>query len=98
MNTELKKLLDCYTYIKAKDGKEYTPRSGFEADYNQIITDPDSYFAEFEDCTDKEAADNEREIYTDAGGGHDGAMEIIETALSTLIGGTVEVKAVEITE
>ncbi len=95
MNKELKILLDGYTYLTDKDGKAYTPREGFEADYNWITTDPEGYFAEYEDAIDKEAADNEREIYIDAGGGHDGAISLLRTSLSMLVGGTVEVMEVD---
>jgi len=87
---ELKTLLDGYTYIKAADGKEYTPRSGFEYTYDQIITDPEGYFAELEEMIDKETAGNERAIYIDAGGGHDGAIALIEVSLNILADGTVE--------
>ena len=92
MNPLLKELLDGIEYLKASDGEIYTPKENFISMYDQLISDSDAYFAELLDQVDIDAMNDEREIFEDAGAGHDGAMAVIERTISLLADATLVMK------
>ncbi len=92
MNKQLKELLDSVEFYKNKDGKEYTPRSMYVSMYDQLIKDSTAYFAELLDTIDEDAMQDEKKIFDDAGGGHHGAMAILESNIDMLQYSTLEYK------
>ncbi len=91
----LQKLLNSYAFYRADDGAYYTPKQDFIDSYEAMITDGIAYFDKLAEDSYLNGSDDlceEREIFTECGGGADGAYEVTAYHLDLLNRYTVEPK------